>query len=68
MIATSADYTLLARDYHNLMLNRKQPEQAQRAQDRMNRLYGSEWKEEIIKQENKHKYLAVTPPEEIINA
>ena len=68
MITTSADYTLLARDYHNLMLNRNQPEQAQRAQDRMSRLYGSEWKDEIIKQENKHKYLAVTPPEEIINA
>lgn len=68
MIITSADYALLARDYHNLMLNRKQPEQAQRAQDRMSRLYGPEWKDEIIKQENKHKYLAVTPPEKIINA
>jgi len=67
LLMISADYMLLGRAYYNFQLQQKQLEEAQAINDKMIKLYGEDWLDNIITQENKNKGVVTLDPTTIIN-
>lgn len=59
--AKLSEYLLLAKDYYDLALEQRRKEQAAEANERMTRLFGADWHEQVKK--HKKAYTAIKPPE-----